>query len=614
MATASSPALRLPSEPQSGALLGVEHSIRGRRWTERLDTGGLDLAARMAQAHGIPEIVARILAGRGIAGPDAERFLDPTIRDLMPDPSSLRDMEKGAERCARAIRDREPVAVLGDYDVDGAASAALISRFMQAHGQPARVYIPDRLTEGYGANPEAMQRLADEGARLILTVDCGATSSEAIAAANVAGAEVIVLDHHPPGETLPAAVAVIDPNRHDDLSGQGHLAAAGVVFLFLVATARALRDGGGDHPAPDLLAWLDLVALATICDLVPLKGLNRAFVKQGLKVMRHRQNVGLRALLDRAGLKEAPHAGTLGFILGPRINAGGRIGECGLGANLLATDDEAEATRIAESLERLNAERRAIELRICEEAVARAEAALGARPDAPLLAVAADGWHPGVLGLVASRLVDRFGLPAIVLGWSGNEGTGSARSIAGADIGLAIREAAAQGLLRKGGGHAMAGGLSVDRARFPAAVAHIEQALQKRRIGQAPSPRALVLDGLLAISAMTPDLLANLDRIGPFGPGHPEPGFALADVRPTAGQVVGGEHVRCTLVDARGGRIEAIAFRAAEAPLGRRLLAPGGRPLHVSGRPKQESWQGSSRIRLVLDDVAEPGGAPCDGV
>lgn len=611
MATAS-PLVPTSTDLEPAALLGVTRSIKGFRWIERLDGKGLNEAAAMAQRHALPEIVTRLLAGRGVASDEAERFLEPTLRALLPDPSRLRDMDKGAERFAKAIHDRETIAVLGDYDVDGAASVALVGRFLRMYGLPVKAYIPDRLTEGYGASPDAMRTLAEHGASLILTVDCGATSADAISAANDAGADVIVLDHHPPGETLPPAFAIIDPNREDDLSGQGHLAAAGVVFLFLVATARVLR-ASGEEQAPDLLAWLDLVALATICDLVPLKGLNRAFVTQGLKILRMRQNAGLRALADRAGLREAPHAGTLGFILGPRINAGGRIGECGLGADLLATDDEIQAGCIADTLERLNVERRAIEVGIFEEAQMRADTALAARPDAPMLAIAGDGWHPGVLGLVASRLVERFAVPALVIGWGRDgTGTGSARSVPEVDIGRAIREAAEQGLLLKGGGHAMAGGVTLLRDRFAPAVAHIEQSLQKRRMSSGAAPRTLLLDGALSVAAVTPDLIGELERIGPYGSGHPEPRFAFASLRPLAAQVVGGEHVRCTLQDGRGDRIEAIAFRAANASLGQSLLRARSAPLHVAGQPKHEIWRGNGRIRLVIEDAAEPGGAPCD--
>ncbi len=411
-------ALKYDANDTEPTLLGVERSARGRRWVERLAPGRTMAATAIAQAHGLPELLGRVLAARGAELQTVERYLDPSLRTLLPDPTRLQDMTRAAERFADAIRQGEPVAVFGDYDVDGAASTALIERFLRAHGQPCATYIPDRLTEGYGPSAEALTGLVEEGARLILTVDCGTTSEPAIAAANAAGAEVIVIDHHQADEALPPAFAVINPNRQDDLSGQGHLAAAGVVFLFLVATIGVLRRMGGayrDKPEPDLLGLLDLVALATVCDVVPLKDLNRAFVAKGLKVLRLRHNAGLRALADTARLDEAPSTYSLGFILGPRINAGGRVGASGLGARLLATDDEVEARSIAAKLEALNAERKMIEDRMLEEAFAHAEASLEASPDQPFLFLGAEGWHRGLIGLVAGRVTDRFHLPSFVM-------------------------------------------------------------------------------------------------------------------------------------------------------------------------------------------------------
>lgn len=607
---AASSAALLDPAPGGHAFLGVARSLRGLRWVERLDVAGANSAALASQQHGLPEIVARLLVGRGVAPGDCAQFLTPTLRDLMPDPSTLRDMDQGADRFARAIRDRERIAVVGDYDVDGAASVALVERFLRAHGLPVRVYVPDRLTEGYGPNPAAMRRLAEEGAALILTVDCGSTSIDAARAARDAGADVIVLDHHRPGEIVPAVHAMINPNRDDDLSGQGDLAAAGVVFLFLVATARVLRGSPGLDTAPDLLGWLDLVALATVCDLAPLRGLNRAFVVKGLQVMRLRQNPGLRALMDRAGLKEPPSAATLGFILGPRINASGRIGECGLGARLLSTDDDLEGMRIAETLERLNGERRALELRIFEDALARAGAVLSARPEAALIAVAGDRWHPGVLGLVASRLAERFGRPAVAVGWlPDGTGVGSGRGIAGVDLGAGIRAAVAHGLLTKGGGHAMAAGLTVDRERFAGFVAFMEQALQQGAGRIEPSD--LLIDGVLSLGALTPDLVTLIDRAGPFGGAHPQPRFAVSAQRVAGAQLVGGDHIRLSLSDARGGRIDAMAFRAADGPLAARLMTSAALPLHVAGHLRRDSWGGRDRVRLVIEDAAETGRSPC---
>jgi len=416
----------------------------------------------------LPELLGRVLAARGAEPHTVFRYLDPTLRSLLPDPARLQDMDKAAERFAAAILAREPIAVFGDYDVDGAASVALIERYLRAHGQAVATYIPDRLTEGYGPSPAALAGLVKEGARLILTVDCGTTGEAAIAAANAAGAEVIVIDHHQADEALPPAFAVLNPNRQDDLSGQGHLAAAGVVFLFLVATTRSLRGAGyyRDRAEPDLLCLLDLVALATVCDVVPLKDANRAFVAQGLKVLRLRHNQGLRALSDAARIDEAPTCYTLGFILGPRINAGGRIGASSLGAKLLAFDDEIEARAIAARLEALNAERRAVEERMLEEAFAHAEVALASHPDRPLLFLVAEGWHKGLLGLIAGRVAERFRRPTFVAALEADgTATGSARSIASVDLGAVVRASVHEGLLIKGGGHAMARAEQAGNAR-----------------------------------------------------------------------------------------------------------------------------------------------------
>ena len=420
-----------------------------------------------------------MLAARGIAPDDVENVLSPTLKALMPDPSSLRDMDTAAKRIADAIEARQPVALFGDYDVDGAASSALLARYLAHHGLKARIYIPDRLFEGYGPNAAAIESLIKEGARLIVTVDCGTTSIEALARAAELSCDVVVIDHHQADERLPAVTALVNPNRQDDVSGLGHLCAAGVTFLVLVAVTRELRRRGyyaKGTPEPDLMGQLDLVALATVADVVPLTGLNRAYVAQGLQVMRRRKNIGLKALSDAASLNEAPTPYHLGFILGPRINAGGRIGDAGLGARLLAGEDEIEAGRIAILLDRLNKERRALEKEMLEAALAEADAMVAARPDLPFLMVGSHAWHKGIVGLVASRLVERFRRPACVIAWEdeggAGSGTGSLRSVAGADIGSAVREAVAAGHLVKGGGHAMAAGLTVERdeARRCAAV------------------------------------------------------------------------------------------------------------------------------------------------
>jgi len=589
------------------ALLGVEHSARGRRWVERLEGARALAATAISQAHGLPELLGRVLAARGAETHTVSRYLDPSLRTLLPDPARLQDMERAAERFASAIKGAEAIAVFGDYDVDGAASVALIERFLRAHGQNAATYIPDRLTEGYGPTPAALTGLAKDGARLILTVDCGTTAEAAIAAANAAGAEIIVIDHHQADEALPPAFAVLNPNRQDDLSGQGHLAAAGVVFLFLVATTRALRRDGyyRDRAEPDLLSLLDLVALATVCDVVPLKDANRAFVAKGLKVMRLRHNQGLRALADVARIDEAPTCYTLGYILGPRINAGGRVGASSLGARLLGCDDEIDARAIAAKLEALNTERRAIEERMLEEAFAHAEASLAAAPDRPLLFIAAEGWHKGLLGLIAGRIADRFHLPAFVTALEPDgTATGSARSIAAVDLGAAVRAAVQDGLLLKGGGHAMAAGFKLERRKQEAVQAFLLERLAKP-VAQAVAIRHLAIDGALSAGGANKELMGLLDRAGPYGPGHSEPRFVFPAHRLSRVRSMKDLHIRCTLQAADGSRIEACAFRVADTPLGTLLLKGEGLPLHVVGHLRRTSWQGRESVELMIEDAAD---------
>jgi single-stranded-DNA-specific exonuclease len=602
-------ALKLkPSEASAPALLGVECSARGLRWVERLDRARAPVAIAIAQAHGLPELLGRVLAARGAESQTALRYLDPSLRTLLPDPSRLQDMERGAERFARAVKAKEPIAVFGDYDVDGAVSVALLERFLRAHGQTPATYIPDRLSEGYGPSPEALTGLVQEGARLILTVDCGTTSEAAIAAANAAGAEVIVIDHHQADEALPPAVAVINPNRQDDLSGQGHLAAAGVVFMFLVAVTRALRRDGvyRDRPEPDLLGLLDLVALATVCDVVPLKEVNRAFVAQGLKVLRLRHNQGLLALADAARIDAAPDSYTLGFILGPRINAGGRVGASSLGARLLASDDAVEARAIAARLEAANAERKAIEECMLEEAFALAEGLLGADPNRPLLFLGAEGWHKGLLGLVAGRIAERFRLPSFVsVLESDGFATGSARSISGVDLGSAVRSAVHRGLLVKGGGHKMAAGFKFARDKQDALLAFLSAHLA-HKAAAAAALRVLPVDGALSSRGANRELMDLLDRAGPYGPGHPEPRFVLPSHRLARVRAIKETHFRCTLQASDGARLEACAFRIAGTPLGKLLKQGEGLALHLAGRLRRTSWQGRTGIEFLIEDAADP--------
>jgi single-stranded-DNA-specific exonuclease len=593
----------------SSAYLGVERSARGLRWVERLDPARASTALAIAQAHGLPELIGRLLAARDADASTLSHYLDPSLRHLLPDPASLQDMERGAERFARAIRASEPIAVFGDYDVDGAASVALIQRFLRAHGRTAATYIPDRLTEGYGPTPASMAGLAEEGATLIITVDCGTAAGPAIEAANALGVDVIVVDHHQADEMLPPAFAVLNPNRQDDLSGQGHLAAAGVVFLFLVATARALRRSGAyaQYAEPDLLGLLDLVALATVCDVVPLKGVNRALVAKGLKVLRHRHNVGLRALADVARIDAAPTCYTLGYILGPRINAGGRVGASGLGAKLLATDDENEARVIAAKLEALNTERKAIEERMLAEAFALAERAL--ESDRPFIWLAADGWHKGLLGLVAGRIAERFGLPTFVTAWEPDgQGTGSARSIASVDLGRVVRDAVQDGLLTKGGGHAMAAGFKLDRRKEDDVLAMLGDRLAVQ-VAAATASRPLAIDGALSSGAANVELMELLERAGPYGAGHPEPRFVFPAHRLSRVRVINDQHVRCTLSAANGARLEAAAFRVGDTPLAKLLLKGEGRPLHLAGHLRRDTWNGRDGIELIVEDAAEASGS-----
>ena len=591
------------------AFLGVERSARGYRWVERLDPARAFVATAIAQAHALPELLGRVLAARGAEIATVSHYLDPSLRTLLPDPARLQDMERAATRFAGAIRRGEKIAAFGDYDVDGAASVALIERYLRAHDQQPLTYIPDRLTEGYGPTADALRSLAQEGARLILTLDCGTMASAAIDAANAVGAEVIVIDHHQADEALPRAHAVVNPNRHDDLSDQGHLAAAGVVFLFLVATTRALRREGfyRDRAEPDLLGLLDLVALATVCDVVPLKEANRAFVAKGLKVLRLRNNAGLRALSDVARIDAAPTPYTLGFILGPRINAGGRVGASSLGAKLLASDDDIEARAIAERLELLNAERKAIEERMLEDAFARAETALTASPASPLLFLSAEGWHKGLLGLIAGRVAERFHRPAFVTALEPDgTATGSARSIASVDLGAVIRDAVHQGLLLKGGGHAMAAGFKLERQKQEGLLKFLHDRLAAPVLSAARL-RQLALDGALSARGANLELMDLIDRAGPYGVGHPEPRFVFPAHRLARVRTIKDAHIRCTLQAPDGGRLEACAFRVAGTELEQLLLQSEGQALHVAGHLRRTSWQGRESVELMIEDAAAPG-------
>lgn len=583
--------------------LDVRHSARGLAWEHRLDLRGENVALAMAQTHGIPEIVARVLAGRGVELDEAKRFLDPTIRDLLPDPASLTDMEKAAERLARAVQRGEKVAIFGDYDVDGAVSSAMMKRFLAHYGIASEIYIPDRIFEGYGPNPEAMRELAGR-ASLIVTVDCGVNSAVAIAAATEAGADVVVLDHHQVGGELPEAVAVVNPNREDDLSGQGFLCAAGVVFLALVQTVKRLRQEGAVKGAPDLLGLLDLVALGTVCDVVPLVGVNRAFVVKGLLAARQMKTPGLAALARVSRIGEPLNPYHLGFMIGPRINAGGRIGNAALGSNLLASDDPAEAAKIAETLDRLNTERQDMETVMLAEAKAEADAELMAGEGPAVLVTASDRWHPGIVGLLASRLKDHARRPTFAIAFDpSGKGTGSGRSIPGFDLGKIVREAVSEGLLVKGGGHAMAAGITIERGKLGPLRAFFEERAA-RAVKKLRDAESLKVDAALSADGANFALLDALETAGPFGSGHPTPVLALPRHRLADARIVGNGHIRVDLRSQTGARMEAIAFRAAETDLGNFLFANRGATIHVAGTLAANHWNGAKRIQLRLQDAA----------
>ena len=595
-----------PVDPVPRAFLGVDRSVSGQRWVSRLDQAGQNRALAMSQLHGMPELVARVLAGRGVAVDDAPAFLEPSIRSLMPDPYRLTDCEAAAERLVEAIRRGERVAIFGDYDVDGAASSALLWRFLHHFGIDSEIYIPDRIFEGYGPNPAAIGQLIDRGARLIVTVDCGSTSLEALAVAKERGIDVVVIDHHQMGHELPPCLALVNPNREDDLSGQGHLCAAGVVFLVLVATLRLLRQNG--HPQArslDLLAWLDLVALATVCDVVPLKGLNRAYVTKGLIAARHQNNAGLAALLRVAGIGGPVTPYHFGFLVGPRINAGGRIGDAALGSRLLTLDDAGEAEEIAHKLDELNRERQAMEQVMLAEAEAEALAEYGDGQAASVIVTARDNWHPGIVGLLAARLKERFKRPAFAIAFDLNgKGAGSGRSINGFDIGRMVRAAVDSGLLVKGGGHAMAAGLTVERANLGRLRAFFDEA-SAEQVGALAANQTLKIDGALGASGATIALIDQLEAAGPFGSGHPQPIFAVPAHRLRDARPVGTTHVKVTLEAADGTRLEGIAFRAAETALGDFLLNGRGTQVHVAGTLSADHWQGTRRVQMRVLDAAK---------
>jgi len=587
------------------ALLGVANSALGQRWLQR------PFIARHAQAIsdqlGVSITVGQLIAGRGVAVEDSAVFFKPSLRDLMPDPASILDMSAGARRIIQAIDTGEKIAVFGDYDVDGATSSALLTRYFAALGIQIRVYIPDRMIEGYGPNAAAMDSLRREGIDLVITVDCGTLSFEPLKAAKDMGLDVIVVDHHKAESTLPDVAALINPNRLDDESGQGQLAAVGVAFMLAVEVNKQLRDAGwfnANRAEPDLRLLLDIVALGTVCDVVPLTGVNRALVTQGLKVMAQRRNVGITALADVGRVSEAPGTYHAGFILGPRVNAGGRVGEAGLGARLLATDNAMEAQQIAEKLDQYNNDRRVIEAEVLKDALEQVETAVGIEgaPDTVVIACG-EGWHAGVIGIVASRLKDKYRLPTLVIALENGEGKGSARSISGVDLGAAVIDAQHKGLLIKGGGHAMAAGLTVAADKVDELSVFLRYHMRSA-VAKAATTQALKIDTVIALSGATADLIDDIERVGPFGAGNPSPHFAIPEVDLIKADRVGENHLRCIFKSKDGSSIKAMAFRQADEPMGMILQTGIGRRFHIAGKLKKDTWAGGGKVEITLDDVA----------
>ncbi|MGY8996981.1 MAG: single-stranded-DNA-specific exonuclease RecJ [Alphaproteobacteria bacterium] len=587
----------------AGAILGVEHSVTGKRWRPRLEDDRAAMA--LAQQLDLPEALARVLAARKVAPEDVSNFLQPSLKAFLPDPSVLKGMDQATTRLADAVEAGETIGVFGDYDVDGATSSALLVHYFRALDVATDVHIPDRQKEGYGPNAPAIVALRDRGAGPVVTVDCGISAYDPLRLAAEAGIDVIVLDHHAAEPDLPTACAVVNPNRIDDTSGLGHLAAVGVTFMTIVALNRELRKRGwfAERQEPDLMRWLDVVALGTVCDSVPLVGLNRALATQGLKVMAGRLNIGLTALADIGRITEKPTAYHAGFVLGPRINAGGRIGSPDLGVRLLTTTDPDEAAGLALKLDALNVERQEIERGVLAAALAAAEVQEGRN----CIVISGEGWHPGVIGIVASRVVERFHRPAFVIAVNDGIGKGSGRSLAGVDLGGAVTAARQAGLLVNGGGHPMAAGLTVEASKLQELSDFLDERVAKS-VSERPSVPELGVDGALSAGAATVDLLQTIERMGPFGIGNAEPRFAIMGARVVRADVVGENHVRAILSSADGGRLKAIAFRALGQPIGDALMARGGGDLHLAGHLRIDRWQGNERAQLIIEDVAHATG------
>lgn len=584
-------------------LLDVEQSLGGRFWA--LKPVDESAAKALAAQAGGDDLLGRLLAGRGIQLEDVKSFLAPTLRQYFPDPSSFQDMDKAAKLTLDALQSGKQVVCFADYDVDGGTASAILTRYFRAWGQELGLYVPDRLTEGYGPSPDAFEHLKSIGTELVITVDCGAAAKEALAKADEIGLPIIVLDHHLMQGGLPKCAALVNPNRPDDTSGQGHLAGAGVAFVFVAAVSRLAKQRGVSPPEghPDLMQWLDLAALGTLCDMAPLKGVNRAFARQGLKIMQAGQNTGIRALADVSGIGDVNSVYHATFMLGPRLNAGGRIGDPWLAAKLLATDDREEAIAFAERLHALNDERKAVEAAILEAAARHAEQLIEANPNLSVIVASGEGWHPGVIGIVAGRLKDKFHLPAVCIGWGDGLGPvakGSARSVRGVNIGDAIAEAAKQGVILSGGGHAMAGGLSVQPTQIPEFARWLDHYIGEFR-EELGAARGLDIDAVMSAGIASTEFVDNLDQIGPFGAGAPQPVFALSNAHITGSKRVGVNHVRFTAEDGSG-RLDGIAWRCADDQLGESLLRGGKH--HLAGRLKADEWNGRRRVQFELIDAA----------
>ncbi|WP_300378735.1 single-stranded-DNA-specific exonuclease RecJ [Henriciella sp.] len=585
-------------------LFDVEQSLSGRFWS--LSSPEPDAVRQYTLKTGLPDLVCRLLLARGVGHDQAQAYMQPKLKDTFPDPASFQDMEKAAGLLLDAIKERMKVVVFADYDVDGGTSSALLTRYFRHWGSDIGLYVPDRLLEGYGPSPAAFRHLKEQGADLVVTVDCGAAATEALEEARRIGLPVIVIDHHLMGTELPETTALVNPNRADDTSGYGHLAAAGVVFVLLAAMNKVSRERG-DAPQtghPDILQWLDLCALGTLCDMSPLQDANRAFVRQGLKIMSKGNNPGLRALADVAGIGAVESVYHATFMLGPRLNAGGRVGDPWLAAKLLATDDRSEAIALAEQLDGLNSDRKAVEAAILEKAIAQAEREIERQADCGVLVASGEGWHPGIIGIVAGRLKDRFHLPSIVIGWGeglGPVAKGSARSVKGVNIGAAISQAAREGMIVSGGGHAMAGGLSIEPERIEAFSRWMQDHMSAFKDERAEA-RRLEIDGVLSPAAATLELCDQLEALGPFGQGAPQPVFAMRDVRPVSGRIVGQNHVRF-FADDGSARLECISWRSADTDVGQALMS--GTPVHLAGRLKINEWNGRRRVQLEVLDAAK---------